>query len=134
MITRQKLALLIVGDKEVTGVLEGTAKQPKDADKYASQGKRTFDADGSLSFGKAKSLRAMLKWLQKNGRICEMFATQEEEAAAAEADEAQLAEEEKKATEEEKRELKAKAALDFMTSNFAYDSSKSWADMDDDEF
>ncbi|KAB5559647.1 hypothetical protein GE09DRAFT_1188191 [Coniochaeta sp. 2T2.1] len=34
MFTRQKSALLIVGDKEVTGVLEGTRKQPREADNW----------------------------------------------------------------------------------------------------
>jgi hypothetical protein len=38
MLTRQKSGLLIVGDKNVTGKLEGPKKDLKDADKKASKG------------------------------------------------------------------------------------------------
>ena len=66
MITRQRSALLLVGDMEVTGPLEG-----KGADKAANaakKGVRTFGEDGEPMFVKAAMLREVLVRMHTSGR------------------------------------------------------------------
>jgi hypothetical protein len=66
MITRQRSALLLVGDMEVTGPLEG--KGADKAAKAAKMGVRTFGDSGEPLFIKAAMLRELLVKMHKSGR------------------------------------------------------------------
>jgi hypothetical protein len=67
MLTRQKSALLLVGDMEVTGPLEG--KGADKAAKAAKMGVRTFGDDGEPTFVKASMLRELLVKMHRSGRF-----------------------------------------------------------------
>jgi hypothetical protein len=97
MLTRQKSGLLIVGDKNVTGKLEGSKKDLKNADQRVAKSKVSYTKDGEQVFSKVKALRDLLMYMKKNGRIIEI----KKEEKDNEEDE-KLAEEEKKLAEEEK--------------------------------
>jgi hypothetical protein len=66
MITRQRSALLLVGDMEVTGPLDG--KGADKAAKAAKRGVRTFSDNGESMFIKAAMLREVLVRMHKSGR------------------------------------------------------------------
>jgi hypothetical protein len=123
MLTRQKSGLLIVGDKNVTGVLEGTMKDVKEADKQAVKGKVYYEKNGEQVFSKVRALRAMLMELKEMGRIIEIYTDKEEEEQAREAYEKQLAEEEKKLAEEEKRRERAAQTLEYLTNVYTYEGT-----------
>ena len=74
MLTRQKSGLLIVGDKNATGALDGTEKEMKSiSNKARKTGVAvTFDADGTPIYSRTKALRNMLLELNEKGRIMEV--------------------------------------------------------------
>ena len=82
MITRQQCALLLVGDKNVVGALEG-----KDRPKSNVQNKytRVYGPDGQAEFGKPRMLYGMLKHLNDSGRIFE-YGTQANDQSNTDAD------------------------------------------------
>ncbi|KAK4220741.1 P-loop containing nucleoside triphosphate hydrolase protein [Podospora fimiseda] len=71
MITRQKSALVLVGDKNVTGLLPGDSdkKLVAKAEKAAITGIRSFGVEGAMVYSRARLLREVLKHLQDLGRI-----------------------------------------------------------------
>lgn len=98
MITRQKSALLIVGDMLATGPVEGNKMAVQTADKEAKKGKVTYETDGTFVFSKVRALRALIRMVHAMGRIYEPEALSEEES---EARDVLLAAEEKKVRENE---------------------------------
>jgi hypothetical protein len=116
MLTRQKSGLLIIGDKLVTGILEGTEKELTKADKEAAKGQvPSHTTTGEKVFSRVRALRSMLRELQTMGRIVELDSSKDEEEAgeevlvaeemgAAEIEERDLVEEEKEEEEEEEME------------------------------
>ncbi|KAM7187998.1 hypothetical protein V8F20_010733 [Naviculisporaceae sp. PSN 640] len=73
MITRQQSALLLVGDKMVTGDLEG--KGAALATKNAAKGARSVGPDGEVVFTKSRVLRDMLLDLHSQGRFFDFSPT-----------------------------------------------------------
>jgi hypothetical protein len=129
MLTRQKSGLLIVGDKDVTGILEGPKKEVKDADKQAVKGKVYYEKTGEQVFSKVRALRAMLQELHGLGRIIEVHDSQEQEDAAREAQEKKLAEEEKAAAAKIAEEEREARMLENLTVVQRYDETLRWDDM-----
>jgi hypothetical protein len=120
-LTRQKSALLIVGDKTVTGNLTGSKAQMDTLMRQASQGKASWSTSGEASFTKSAALRELLVDLQKAGRIIEAVSEEEFEEMAAEEEKRLIAEE------------KVKRTLQYLQQDWKYDSTKSWADLDEEE-
>ena len=83
MMTRQKSALLLVRDMEVTGPLEG--KGADKAAKAAKQGVRTFGEKGESMFVKAAMLRELLVKMHESGRFFVVGKAEEEDTELAEA-------------------------------------------------
>ncbi|KAH8894849.1 hypothetical protein GQ53DRAFT_820525 [Thozetella sp. PMI_491] len=73
MITRQQNALLVVGDKKVTGEVTGDKKLLDKANKAAEQGKIVdYAPDGTVTHTKAVMLRKLLLAFQERGRFFEV--------------------------------------------------------------
>lgn len=127
MITRQKSALLIVGDMLATGPVEGDKKAVQKADKEAKNGKVTYETDGTPVFSKVRALRSLIRMVHAMGRIYEPQAVSEEES---EARDALLAAEEKKAREEEEAAERAQRILKDLD-NRKYGQSESLEELDE---
>jgi hypothetical protein len=81
MMTRQQCALLLVGDKLVTGALEGKTATLAKATKMAARGIRSFGVDGEATHNKAVLLREVLLRFHQRGRIFEVKAEELEDDA-----------------------------------------------------
>jgi hypothetical protein len=132
MLTRQKSALVIIGDKLVTGALTGSKAQLNKLMEVAKKGKPTYDNSGEVNYSKTVALRELLVKLQKMGRIVEIVTTEEAQKAREE----ELAQKERELAEaEEKAEYQRKvdAAVVWMETEWRYDPSRRWADSDDED-
>ncbi|KAK3386396.1 P-loop containing nucleoside triphosphate hydrolase protein, partial [Sordaria brevicollis] len=117
MLTRHKSGLVVIGDKNVTGKLEGTAKELARLDKQAIKGRAQakYNTSGEAVFSKVKPLREVLKTLHKWGRIFEIVKGEEKKAdkeaeIEAEKEDQELDAEERKLVEEanvREKELRA---------------------------
>lgn len=132
MLTRQKSALVVVGDKLVTGKLTGSKAQMDNLMKSAKKGKPTFDKSGEMSLSKTAALRELLVDLQKMGRIIERI-TQEESDQIVTEREKELAEKEKRQAEEERRQGRTARITEYLTKEWKYDPARNWADLDEED-
>ncbi|KAK3487623.1 uncharacterized protein B0T23DRAFT_363679 [Neurospora hispaniola] len=116
MLTRQKSGLLIIGDKNVTGVIEGKPKEVQKAEKASKMGKVFYDTNGEKNHSKLKPLRDVIVWIHKKGRILEIKG--EEGKNTSKEDDKKLADEEEKlADEEEKLADEEKKLIEEQTAN-----------------
>ena len=72
MVTRQQCALLLVGDKKVTGELTGKKATLDKLMKQATRGIADYGAEGQATFSKAAMLREVLLTFQERGRFFEV--------------------------------------------------------------
>ena len=107
LMTRPTSALLIVGDKSVTGVLEGTPAALKKANDKATSGFATYGPNGEKTYAKYRKLREMLLLFQEHGRFFQVpkplkrsWSQMQEE----EQEEEQHGEEEEEKKKEDKKE------------------------------
>ena len=99
ILTGQKSGLLIIGDKDVTGVIAGKPKEVQKAEKASKMGKVFYDINGEKTHSKLKPLRDVIVWIHKKGRILEVKG--EEGKNTSKKDNKKLADEEKKLADEE---------------------------------
>ena len=78
---RQQCALLLVGDKLVTGAPDGKTATLAKATKMAARGIRSFGVDGEATHNKAVLLREVLLRFHERGRIFEVKAEELEDDA-----------------------------------------------------
>ncbi|KAL0471547.1 hypothetical protein QR685DRAFT_585174 [Neurospora intermedia] len=72
ILTGQKSGLLIIGDKDVTAVIEGKPKEVQKVEKASKVGKVFYDTNGEKNHSKLKPLRDVIVWIHKKGRILEI--------------------------------------------------------------
>lgn len=139
MLTRQKSALIIVGDKLVTGRLSGSDAVMTKLMTAAKKGTCDVERSGEAIFTKTAAMRELLLELHTLGRIIEIPTGQETQAIIA-AREKELADREKELAEAERqrelaaaeeRERETARVLDYLTNKWL--PAASWADLDDDE-
>ncbi|KAK3386384.1 hypothetical protein B0T20DRAFT_491693, partial [Sordaria brevicollis] len=97
MVTRQKSGLLVIGDKRVTGPLEGSSKEMTKADQKAKNTQVTVTTEGVVEYSNIRALRAVLEYMHGNGRIVEI---KRGGGYQEEAEERRLAEEDKELAQE----------------------------------
>jgi hypothetical protein len=120
-ITRQNSALLIIGDKTVTGKLKGTQSEMENLMKQAKSGTPIWNNSGEMTFTKSAPMRQLLVELHDAGRIIDMVSQEEADKEAA--------------AEEEEKELIHKEKVDRITAYLETDwkFGWSWADLDEED-
>ncbi|EGO58975.1 hypothetical protein NEUTE1DRAFT_145077 [Neurospora tetrasperma FGSC 2508] len=108
-----KSGLLIIRDKNVTGVIEGKAKEVQKAEKDSKMGKVFYDTNGEKNYSKLKPLRDVIVWIHKKGQILEIKG--EEGKNTSKEDDKKLADEEKKLADEEKKLIEEQTANEMQS-------------------